>query len=240
MHAAGAAFAAQYRGQPRAVACMLGDAATSKGDVYEALNLAGVWRLPAVFVITNNQWGISTPLAMQTAYETLAQKGLAAGVAVEQADGNDVVAVHEAVRIGLERARSGGGATLVEAVTYRLGDHTTDDDARRYRDPADVDAHVRAEPLGRTRRWLEARHAWSEARQARLEAACSVVIEAGVRRLLEAEPEPPSSMFAHVYEVPTPELARQRETALRAIAAGHGARPRTRSGADALQSTVIG
>ena len=135
LHAAGAAYALQYRGEARAVACVFGDAATSKGDVYEAFNLAGVWRLPVVFVITNNRWAISTPLAKQTASETLAQKGLAAGIAVEQADGNDVVAVHEAVRIGLDRGRSGGGATLVEALTYRLADHNTADDARRYRDP---------------------------------------------------------------------------------------------------------
>lgn len=226
VHAAGAAFAALYRGEARAVACVFGDAATSKGDVYEAFNLAGVWRLPVVFVITNNQWAISTPLAKQTASETLAQKGLAAGIAVEQADGNDVVAVHEAVRIGLDRGRSGGGATLVEAVTYRLADHNTADDARRYRDPAEVDAHVPAEPIGRVRRWLEARQAWSEARQARLEAACSVVVEAGVEKLFAAEPEPPSVMFDHVYAELPAELARQRETGLRAITAAREAKRR--------------
>ena len=226
LHAAGAAYAVQYRGEASAVACVFGDAATSKGDVYEALNLAGVWRLPVVFVITNNQWAISTPLAKQTASETLAQKGLAAGIAVEQADGNDVVAVHEAVRIGLDRARTGGGATLVEAVTYRLADHNTADDARRYRDPAQVDAHAGAEPVGRVRRWLESMQAWSEARQARLQTACSAVVEAGVEKLFAAAHEPPSIMFEHVYAEPPAELARQRDAGLRAIVAEHEAKHR--------------
>ncbi len=219
LHAAGAAFALQYRGEARAVACVFGDAATSKGDVYDAFNLAGVWRLPVVFVITNNQWAISTPLAKQTASETLAQKGLAGGIAVEQADGNDVAAVHEAVRIGFDRARSGGGATLVEAVTYRLADHNTADDARRYRDPAEVGAHAAAEPIGRVRRWLESVQAWSEDRQDRLQAKCAGVVEAGVEKLFAAPAEPPSVMFDHVYADPPAELARQREDGLRAIAA---------------------
>ena len=226
LHAAGAASAVQYRGEARAVACVFGDAATSKGDVYESFNLAGVWRLPVVFVITNNQWAISTPLAKQTASETLAQKGLAAGVAVEQADGNDVVAVHEAVRAGLDRARSGGGATLVEAVTYRLADHNTADDARRYRDPAEVEAHTPAEPIGRVRCWLGSVQAWTEARQAKLEAACSAEVEAGVAKLFAAEPEPPSVMFEHLYAEPPAELARQRDAGLRAIAAEREAKPR--------------
>ena len=226
LHAAGAAFAMQYRAEARAVACVFGDAATSKGDVYEAFNLAGVWGLPVVFVVTNNQWAISTPLAKQTASETLAQKGLAAGIAVEQADGNDIVAVHEAVRIGLERARSGGGATLVEAVTYRLADHNTADDARRYRDPAEVDAHASAEPVGRVRRWLESVQAWNEARQTKLQTMCSAVVEAGVEKLFAAAPEPPSVMFEHVYAAPSAELVRQRDAGLQAIAAEREAKRR--------------
>ena len=123
------------------------------------------------------------------------------------------------MRIGLERARSGGGATLVEAVTYRLADHNTADDARRYRDPAEVDAHAGAEPVGRVRRWLEAVQAWSEARQSRLQTACSAVVEAGVEKLFAAPAEPPSVMFDHLYAEPPAELARQREAGLRAIAA---------------------
>ena len=219
LHAVGAAFAMQYRGEERAVVCVFGDAATSKGDVYESFNLAGVWRLPAVFVASNNQWAISTPVAKQTASETLAQKGLAGGIAVEQADGNDVVSVHEAVRVGLERARSGEGSTLVEALTYRLADHNTADDARRYRDPSHVEARRRTEPIRRVRRWLESVQAWTEAHQSVLEAACSAEVEAGVAKLFAADPEPPSVMFDHVYADPPAELARQRDGALPAIAA---------------------
>ena len=227
LHAAGAAYAMQYRGEARAVVCVFGDAATSKGDVYEAFNLAGVWRLPVVFVITNNRWAISTPLAKQTASETLAQKGLAAALAVEQADGNDVAAVHEAVRIGLDRGRSGGGATLVEALTYRLADHNTADDARRYRDPAEVRAQASSEPVGRVRRWLESKQAWTEAQQAALEVACSAEVEAGVEKLFGAEPEPASVMFDTLYAKPPAELARQREAALRTIAAAREAKRRS-------------
>ena len=137
-----------------------------------------------------------------------------------------MVAVHEAVRVGLDRAREGDGATVVEAVTYRLADHNTADDARRYRDPAEVDAHTGAEPLGRVRRWLESMQAWSEARQSRLQVACSAVVEAGVEKLFAAEPEPPSVMFDHVYAEPPAELARQRDAGLRAITAEREAKHR--------------
>ena len=226
LHAVGAAFAMQYHGVDRAAVCVFGDAATSKGDVHESFNLAGVWRLPVVFVINNNQWAISTPLAKQTASETLAQKGLAAGIAVEQADGNDVVAVHDAVHAGLERARRGDGSTVVEALTYRLGDHNTADDARRYRDPASIAAHRSAEPVGRVRRWLESVQAWSEARQDELEAACSAEVEAGVEKLFAAGPEPPSVMFDQLYAEPPAELRRQRDAALPAIAAEREAKRR--------------
>ena len=123
------------------------------------------------------------------------------------------------MRIGLDRGRSGGGATLVEALTYRLADHNTADDARRYRDPAEVWAHEHAEPVGRVRRWLESVQAWSDARQAELEAVCSAEVEAGVEKLFGAEPEPPSVIFDHVYAEPSAELARQRDAGLRAIAA---------------------
>src|SRR5208282_5460892 len=107
----------------------------------EALNFAGVWRLPLVFVIANNQWAISVPLHRQTAAQTLAQKAIAAGIPGEQVDGNDVIAVRAVVGAALERARTGEGAHVVEAVTYRLGDHTTSDDASRYRADAEVTPH---------------------------------------------------------------------------------------------------
>ena len=118
-HATGVAMAFKLRGEPRAAVCLFGDGATSKGDFYEGLNLAGVWGVPAVFVISNNGWAISMPRAGQTAAGTLAQKAIAAGVSCEQVDGNDVVAVRVAVEGALVRARAGGGPHLIEAITYR-------------------------------------------------------------------------------------------------------------------------
>ena len=132
-HAAGVAYAFKFRKEPRVAVCLLGDGATSKGDVYEAMNFAGVQKLPLVFVVNNNQWAISVPLKLQTACETLAQKAIAAGFAGEQVDGNDVIAVRDAAEQAIAAARNGQGPRLIEALTYRLGDHTTADDAARYR-----------------------------------------------------------------------------------------------------------
>src|SRR5262245_47531409 len=137
-HAAGVGYAIKYRKEKSAAVCLLGDGATSKGDFYEAVNFAGVQKLPVVFVINNNQWAISVPLKLQTASETLAQKALAAGVPGEQVDGNDVLAVREVVDEALAAARDGAGPRVIEALTYRLGDHTTADDAARYRSPDEV------------------------------------------------------------------------------------------------------
>ena len=108
----------------RVAVCALGDGATSKGDFYEAVNLAGLWQLPVVFIVTDNQWAISMSRGHQTAAETLAQKAIAGGFEGEQVDGNDVIAVREAATEAIERARTGGGPGLIEALTYRLGDHT--------------------------------------------------------------------------------------------------------------------
>ena len=118
-HAVGAALAFRLRGEKRAAVCMFGDGATSKGDVAEALNMAGVWKAPVVFVVSNNGWAISVPRAKQSAAATLAQKAIAAGIAAEQVDGNDVIAVRFVVGRALERARAGGGPAVIEAITYR-------------------------------------------------------------------------------------------------------------------------
>src|SRR6202040_3531336 len=128
-HAAGVAYAFFLRKQPRVAVCLFGDGATSKGDLWEAMNFAGVWKLPVVFVVNNNQWAISVPLRLQTAAQTLAQKAIAAGFPSEQVDGNDVIAVRAAAEEAIAAALAGNGPRLIEAVTYRLGDHTTADDA---------------------------------------------------------------------------------------------------------------
>jgi len=198
-HAAGVAYAFKYRREPRVAVCLLGDGATSKGDVYEAMNFAGVHALPLVFVVNNNQWAISVPLKLQTAARTLAQKAIAAGFTGEQVDGNDVIAVRAAMDEAMAHARAGKGPRLVEAVTYRLGDHTTADDAARYRPPEEVKAHWKEEPIARLRSHLVARKAWGKAEEEELAADCQARVEAAVERYLATPPRAPETMFDHLY-----------------------------------------
>jgi 2-oxoisovalerate dehydrogenase E1 component alpha subunit len=198
-HAAGVAYAFRLRKEPRVAVCLIGDGATSKGDVYEAMNFAGVYKLPLVFIVNNNQWAISVPLRLQTASETLAQKAIAAGFGGEQVDGNDVVAVHDAAKEAIAGARSGRGPRLVEALTYRLGDHTTADDAARYRSPEEVQAHWKEEPIARLRAYLVAQKAWGKAEEERLSAECQTLVEAAVERYLAIGPRAPETMFDHLY-----------------------------------------
>src|SRR5438876_6078516 len=164
-HAAGVAYAFRLRKEPRVAVCLFGDGATSKGDVWEAMNFAGVWKLPLVFVANNTQWAISVPLKLQTASATLAKKAIAAGFAGEQVDGNDVLAVRAAAEEAIAAARAGGGPRLIEAVTYRLGDHTTADDAARYRPPEEVQARWKEEPIARLRSYLVSRQAWAKSQE---------------------------------------------------------------------------
>ena len=198
-HAAGVAYALKFRKEPRVAVCLLGDGATSKGDVYEAMNFAGVQKLPVVFVVNNNQWAISVPLKLQTACETLAQKAIAAGFPGEQVDGNDVIAVRDAVEQAIAGARSGQGPRLIEALTYRLGDHTTADDAARYRPPEEVQAHWKEEPIARLRAYLVSQKAWAKADEEQLSAECQERVEAAVERYLATGPRAPETMFDHLY-----------------------------------------
>jgi pyruvate dehydrogenase E1 component alpha subunit len=209
-HAAGVALAFKLRREPRVAVCALGDGATSKGDVYEAMNLAGVWRLPVVFVVNNNGWAISLPRARQSACETLAQKAIAAGFPGHQVDGNDVIAVCHAVRQALDRARGGHGPSLVEAITYRLGDHTTVDDASRYRDDAEVSARWKEEPIVRLRRYLTDIGHWSKEDEDRLLAAVNAEVEAAAEAYLATPSRPPETMFDHLHAELPAALAEQR------------------------------
>jgi pyruvate dehydrogenase E1 component alpha subunit len=213
-HAAGIALAFKLRREPRAAVCVFGDGATSKGDVAEALNIAGVWNLPVVFVVNNNRWAISVPLAAQTAAQTLAQKAVAAGMAGEQVDGNDVIAVRDAVERALARARSGGGPTLIEAVTYRLGDHTTADDASRYRDDAEVSPHWAEEPILRLRRHLTKLQVWHKEDEEHLLAETSAEVNKAAEAYLATPPQSQSTIFDFTYASLPRDLADQREAAL--------------------------
>ncbi|HEY5662703.1 MAG TPA: pyruvate dehydrogenase (acetyl-transferring) E1 component subunit alpha [Ilumatobacter sp.] len=210
-HAVGVALAFALRGLPRAALCTFGDGATSRGDVYESMNFAGVRRLPVVFVANNNQWAISVPRRTQSAAETLAQKAIAAGITGEQVDGNDVIAMRAVIAAALDRARSGGGPTLVEALTYRLTDHTTADDASRYRSDDEVSEHWKADPVGRLRDFMVARGWWGREQEEHLHADCTAAIEQAVRRYEAYVPMPASSMFDHLYAVLPHAYERQRD-----------------------------
>jgi 2-oxoisovalerate dehydrogenase E1 component alpha subunit len=197
--AAGVAYAFKLRKEPRVAVCLFGDGATSKGDVWEAMNFAGVHKLPLLFVANNNQWAISVPLKLQTASQTLAQKAIAAGFIGEQVDGNDVIAVRAAAEEAIAQARAGGGPRLIEALTYRLSDHTTADDAARYRPPEEVQARWKEEPIARLRAYLVSQKAWGKAQEEELATECQKEIEAAIERYLASSPRAPETMFDHLY-----------------------------------------
>ena len=213
-HAVGVALAFQMRGQARVAVCVFGDGATSKGDFYEALNMAGVWNVPAVFVVNNNQWAISVPRARQTAAATLAQKALSAGIACEQVDGNDVVAVRAASSKAIERARAGDGPTLIEALTYRLADHTTADDAHRYRADEEVSAHWREDPVARLRTYMVAQGCWSKEDEEGLLASLRSRIDEAARAVAERAPAAMTDMFDYLFAELPDDLVRQRARAV--------------------------
>jgi pyruvate dehydrogenase E1 component alpha subunit len=213
--AAGAAMAFRIRGQPRCAVTYIGDGGTSQGAFYEAVNLAGAHKLPIVFVIVNNGWAISVPASEQTGAATFAQKGIAGGVPGVQVDGNDVIGVRAVVAAAVERARSGGGATVVEALTYRLSDHTTADDASRYRPAAELAAAWKVEPLLRTRVFLESSGLWDEARESALRADCARQIDQAVQEYQTRPAARVEEMFDHLFASPPAALASQRELARR-------------------------
>lgn len=214
LHAAGAATALKYHGKHAAAVSVIGDGGTSQGDFYEALNVTGAWQLPAVFVVANNGWAISVPLELQTVCETLAQKGIAAGITSLQCDGNDIVAVRQVMGEALERARAGGGPTLVEAITYRLSDHTTADDATRYREQTEVDEAWEREPLIRIRRYLQDQGWWDEAQEEALLAECRAEVDAAVEEYKAVGKPPVTDMFDHMFADMPESLAEQRQAAL--------------------------
>lgn len=213
LHAAGIAAAMKYRKQKRAAVSVCGDGATSQGDFYEAMNVAGAWHLPVVFVITNNQWAISLSRKSQSNAETLAQKGIAAGIPCLQVDGNDIVAMCDAMDKALQRARSGKGPTVIEAITYRLHDHTTADDAARYRPVAEVEQAWQAEPVKRLRLYMESLGFWDQTQEAALLAACQAEVDVAVQAYFASEAEPVTAMFDYQFETLPHHLVEQRETA---------------------------
>ncbi|MFN2431926.1 MAG: thiamine pyrophosphate-dependent dehydrogenase E1 component subunit alpha, partial [Gemmatimonadota bacterium] len=195
--AVGAAWAARIRGDRTVVLGCIGDGGTSEGDFHAALNFAGVFRTPCVIFCQNNRWAISVPVEKQTAVTDLHRKAAAYGVPALQVDGNDVLAVVDGVRRAAARARSGGGATFVEALTYRAGPHTTSDDPTRYR--AGDEAARWPDPLPRYRAFLDGAGLWDDEREAELGTELAREIEAAVEEV-EAEPAPlPRTLIEGVF-----------------------------------------
>lgn len=215
IHAVGIGWAEKLLGTEAVALTMFGDGATSEGDFHEAMNFAGVYRTPTVFFCQNNEWAISMPRAQQTASETIAQKAVAYGFPGVMVDGNDVLAVEQVVAEAVDRARSGEGPTLIEALTYRIHGHTTADDHRRYRVEGDVAGWIRKDPLERVRLWLERRGAWDARWQAEIEAEASERIEAAVAEAESLEPFTAGEIFDAMYLEPTDPLRLQRTLAER-------------------------
>ncbi len=210
LHAAGAAMAFKVRKEPRCALAYIGDGGTSEGAFYEALNLAGSRALPVVFVIVNNGWAISVPVAAQTAAKTLAQKAVAAGIPGVQVDGNDVFAVREVVGEALEAARDGAGPSVIEALTYRLSDHTTADDAGRYRSAEEVKEAWALEPLIRIRRFLIDSGVWDAAKERALLEECTLKVDAAVAEYLAKAKPATDAMFDHLFATLPAHLSEQR------------------------------
>lgn len=212
LHAAGIATAFKIRKQARVAVASCGDGGTSEGDFYEAINVAGVWNLPVVFVVNNNQWAISVPRAKQTKAQTIAQKAIAAGFEGVQVDGNDVIAVREVMANALEKARQGGGPTLIEALTYRLCDHTTADDASRYRSKEELDAAWHKEPIARLQKYLRTLAVWDDEKEAALQAECAQQVDEAVKEYTSIKAPSIESMFDYHYaELPESLLEQKRE-----------------------------
>ncbi len=224
LHAVGLGFGINYRKTDQVVLVFFGDGATSEGDFHEAMNFAAVFQTPVVFVCQNNQWAISVPRERQTRSETLAQKAIAYGMPGIQVDGNDILAVYAATREAVDRARSGGGPTMIECVTYRVVMHTTSDDPKRYRSEEEAQEWMKKDPLPRFQRYLKDRNLLTDEGIEALEGEVKAEIQAAVDRAEQqiAALGDPLDMFNHAYEEMPPPLLEQREELRRELGSnGH-------------------
>ncbi len=208
--AVGAAMAARHRGDDTVVVGFFGDGATSAADFHMAMNFAGVFKPPVVLICQNNQWAISVPAARQTASETIAVKASAYGIPGVRVDGNDAVAVYRAAREAVTRARSGGGPTFLEALTYRIGAHSSSDDPTRYRDPKEVERWQARDPIDRMRALLKERKLLDDRADAKLREELSAEIQSAVAEAEALPPPPLSTMFEDLYATDPPLTRLQR------------------------------
>jgi pyruvate dehydrogenase E1 component subunit alpha len=206
-HAVGFAWGSALKGEDRVALAFFGDGATSEGSFHEGATFAGVMKAPVVLFCNNNQWAISTPLAKQTAAPTLADKAIGYGIPALRVDGGDVLAVLEATREAVERARGGGGPTFIEAVTYRVAPHATADDPSMYLDPDRVEEEKESECVGRYERYLRRAGLLTDEQADEIRQEALEVMRAGIA---EAEAEPPADVglvFEHAYADPPPSFA---------------------------------
>lgn len=211
-HATGLGLGARLSGSSDVVLVFFGDGATSTGDFHVACNFAGVMKTPTIFLCRNNQWAISVPVQQQTASETLAVKAAAYGFPGVRVDGNDVFAVYQVTQEAVARARGGDGPTLIEAITYRLGPHSTSDDPRAYRDESEVEEWTLKDPIRRFRTYLLAREYWSEKEDQLLEERIVDEIQSTLNKVEHLPPPPVESMFEDVFESQPWHLREQLET----------------------------
>ncbi|MFN7990676.1 MAG: pyruvate dehydrogenase (acetyl-transferring) E1 component subunit alpha [Candidatus Micrarchaeia archaeon] len=207
-HAVGAAYSLQLQRIKSAVISYGGDGSTSEGDFHDALNFAGVWSSPCVFIVSNNQWAISTPRKWQTKSETIAQKALAYGFRGVQVDGNDILAVYSAVKEAADNARAGKGPVLIEAVTFRIGPHTTADDPKKYRDEESVAYWRERDPIKRFQVYLRSKGIWNEDYEKQVSEEASAKVEESVAQA-EAHKPDKTEIFKHVYAKMTRDLEEQ-------------------------------
>ena len=212
LHAVGLGWAINYRKTDEVVMVFFGDGATSEGDFHEGMNFAGVYQTPVIFLCQNNQWAISVPLSGQTHSETLAQKALGYGIPGIQVDGNDILAVYAAAKEAADRARSGGGPTMIECVTYRVTMHTTADDPKRYRTEDEVEGWKKKDPLVRFEKYLMDKKVATKDKFQALETEVKEEIQAAVDRAEELmkKLDDPLQMFEHAYAELPPYLKEQR------------------------------
>jgi len=199
LHAAGVATAFQIRNQPRVAVVTCGDGATSEGDFYEALNIAGTWNLPIVFIINNNQWAISVSRKNQTRCQTLAQKAIAGGFVGEQVDGNDIIALNYQIKQAIKKARNNQGPSLIEALTYRLSDHTTADDATRYRNTEELEKAKKLDPIHRLLKYLSQNNHWTNEQEENLIQNLTKQVEQSVEDYLNTPKQDLNSIFNYQY-----------------------------------------
>ena len=211
-HAAGIAWAMKLKGEKNVTLVYGGDGSTSEGDFHDGLNFAGVFQVPMIAVIENNGWAISLPREKQTHAKTLAQKGIAYGMPCIQVDGNDVFAMYKATKDAVEAARAGKGPTLIEAVTYRISDHTTSDDAKKYRDEKEVEAWKQKDPIMRLEKYMVAKKLLDKAYKEKVAADATAQVEKSVEEMEKITAPDPADIFKYTFKEMPEQLKEQLES----------------------------